>query len=229
MPSGSSAGRRRRRRRHLRLRSLAVCAPGLKSRMLRCTASPLPAPSAACAARRSCGSTWGRRGCRWAGVTSSRLGPLCRPAPVGSPAQLRCRRLLRLVWATQRMPTLPRTAIPHFLPCVNPSRWWSWTSARTGRRSRTSWRASRCKHSQRAACCAGRARPVHAGGRAASGLNAPVPCHTLRLALFAALQGGRTVPRIFVDGQFIGGADDVTAKDASGELAALLKQKGLVA
>lgn len=42
-------------------------------------------------------------------------------------------------------------------------------------------------------------------------------------------QGGRTVPRIFVDGVFIGGADDVSAKDASGDLAALLKGKGLVA
>lgn len=44
----------------------------------------------------------------------------------------------------------------------------------------------------------------------------------------AATQGGRTVPRIFVHGQFIGGADDVTAKDASGELQALLKQKNLI-
>ncbi|EFN56863.1 hypothetical protein CHLNCDRAFT_14914, partial [Chlorella variabilis] len=30
--------------------------------------------------------------------------------------------------------------------------------------------------------------------------------------------GGRTVPRIFVDQQFIGGADDVAALDSSGEL-----------
>lgn len=36
------------------------------------------------------------------------------------------------------------------------------------------------------------------------------------------------MPRIFVYGQFIGGADDVTAKDASGELAALLKEKHLI-
>lgn len=36
------------------------------------------------------------------------------------------------------------------------------------------------------------------------------------------------MPRVFVDGQFIGGADDVTAKEQSGELAALLSGKGLL-
>lgn len=41
-------------------------------------------------------------------------------------------------------------------------------------------------------------------------------------------QGGRTVPRIFVDQQFIGGADDVAALDSSGELERLLLEKGLV-
>ena len=36
------------------------------------------------------------------------------------------------------------------------------------------------------------------------------------------------MPRIFIYGQFIGGADDVTAKDASGELQTLLKEKHLI-
>jgi glutaredoxin 3 len=40
--------------------------------------------------------------------------------------------------------------------------------------------------------------------------------------------GGRTVPRIFVDGKFIGGADDVTAMDARGDLEALLREKSLI-
>ncbi|KAL4443351.1 hypothetical protein ABPG75_011088 [Micractinium tetrahymenae] len=44
----------------------------------------------------------------------------------------------------------------------------------------------------------------------------------------ARITGARTVPRIFVDGQFIGGADDVTAKEQSGELAALLTGRGLL-
>ncbi len=44
----------------------------------------------------------------------------------------------------------------------------------------------------------------------------------------APLQGARTVPRIFVDGQIIGGADDVTHKEQSGELATLLSGKGLL-
>ena len=44
----------------------------------------------------------------------------------------------------------------------------------------------------------------------------------------ANTQGGRTVPRIFVDGKFIGGADDVTAMDARGDLEALLRENSLV-
>jgi glutaredoxin len=38
----------------------------------------------------------------------------------------------------------------------------------------------------------------------------------------------RTVPRVFIDGVFIGGADDAAALDASGKLRALLADKGLL-
>ena len=43
------------------------------------------------------------------------------------------------------------------------------------------------------------------------------------------LTGGRSVPRVFVDGKFIGGADDVAGLDASGQLEALLQKAGLIA
>lgn len=36
------------------------------------------------------------------------------------------------------------------------------------------------------------------------------------------MTGGRTVPRVFVDGKFIGGGTDVKAKYESGELKKLL-------
>ncbi|GFN80644.1 glutaredoxin [Plakobranchus ocellatus] len=36
------------------------------------------------------------------------------------------------------------------------------------------------------------------------------------------LTGGRSVPRVFVNGKFIGGGDDVVAKDNNGQLKALL-------
>jgi glutaredoxin-related protein len=39
--------------------------------------------------------------------------------------------------------------------------------------------------------------------------------------------GGRSVPRVFVGGKFIGGGDDTAAKAASGELLALLKAAGV--
>jgi hypothetical protein len=39
--------------------------------------------------------------------------------------------------------------------------------------------------------------------------------------------GARSVPRVFVGGEFIGGGDDTAAKAASGELAAKLKAIGL--
>jgi glutaredoxin-related protein len=36
------------------------------------------------------------------------------------------------------------------------------------------------------------------------------------------------VPRVFVDGSFLGGADDLEGLDSSGELLTLLKSKQLV-
>lgn len=42
------------------------------------------------------------------------------------------------------------------------------------------------------------------------------------------ITGARTVPRIFVDGRCLGGADDVSALEAKGELEQLLKRKGLI-
>ncbi|BFY97246.1 hypothetical protein BsWGS_00286 [Bradybaena similaris] len=36
------------------------------------------------------------------------------------------------------------------------------------------------------------------------------------------LTGGRTVPKVFIKQKFVGGGDDVVAKDQSGELKALL-------
>jgi glutaredoxin 3 len=41
------------------------------------------------------------------------------------------------------------------------------------------------------------------------------------------ITGARTVPRIFIDGVFVGGASDVAELDASGELAKMLQAKGL--
>eukprot|EP00287_Rhodomonas_sp_CCMP768_P012167 CAMPEP_0196728618 /NCGR_PEP_ID=MMETSP1091-20130531/9243_1 /TAXON_ID=302021 /ORGANISM="Rhodomonas sp., Strain CCMP768" /LENGTH=166 /DNA_ID=CAMNT_0042071389 /DNA_START=14 /DNA_END=514 /DNA_ORIENTATION=+ len=40
------------------------------------------------------------------------------------------------------------------------------------------------------------------------------------------ITGGRSVPRVFIGGQFIGGGDDVAAKGRSGELQKLLKEVG---
>lgn len=42
------------------------------------------------------------------------------------------------------------------------------------------------------------------------------------------LTGGRSVPRVFVDGQFIGGGDDTARLAANGELKSLLAQKGIL-
>ena len=41
------------------------------------------------------------------------------------------------------------------------------------------------------------------------------------------LTGGRSVPRVFVDGEFIGGGDDTDALERSGKLELMLKQKGI--
>lgn len=40
------------------------------------------------------------------------------------------------------------------------------------------------------------------------------------------LTGGRSVPRVFVAGKFIGGGDDTVAKQQSGELKKILQQAG---
>jgi glutaredoxin 3 len=42
------------------------------------------------------------------------------------------------------------------------------------------------------------------------------------------LTGGRTVPRVFIDSEFIGGADDTAALDESGRLKTMLIQKGIL-
>ena len=40
------------------------------------------------------------------------------------------------------------------------------------------------------------------------------------------LTGGRSVPRVFVGGNFIGGGDDTVSKQQSGELKKILQQAG---
>ena len=40
----------------------------------------------------------------------------------------------------------------------------------------------------------------------------------------ARMTGARTVPRVFIEGQFVGGADQVAAIHKNGELATLLKR-----
>ena len=40
------------------------------------------------------------------------------------------------------------------------------------------------------------------------------------------LTGGRSVPRVFVGGKFIGGGDDTVSKQQSGELKKILQQAG---
>ncbi|KAL4529268.1 hypothetical protein Ndes2526A_g04067 [Nannochloris sp. 'desiccata'] len=42
------------------------------------------------------------------------------------------------------------------------------------------------------------------------------------------LTGGRTVPRVFIDGAFIGGADDTAALEGTGKLKTMLVQKGIL-
>lgn len=45
--------------------------------------------------------------------------------------------------------------------------------------------------------------------------------------LMLSITGARTVPRVFIDGAFIGGADDLEILDQRGELVPLLKKKGI--
>lgn len=51
-------------------------------------------------------------------------------------------------------------------------------------------------------------------------------CAAVQDAL-AEITGGRSVPRVFVGGKFIGGGDDTAAKAASGELVRLLQAAGV--
>lgn len=43
----------------------------------------------------------------------------------------------------------------------------------------------------------------------------------------AELTGGRSVPRVFIDGDFIGGGDDTEALQKSGKLEVMLREKGI--
>jgi glutaredoxin 3 len=52
-------------------------------------------------------------------------------------------------------------------------------------------------------------------------------CDDVQDALLQAT-GGRSVPRVFIDGAFIGGGDDTAAKAANGELQALLQKAGVL-
>lgn len=45
----------------------------------------------------------------------------------------------------------------------------------------------------------------------------------------AELTGGRSVPRVFIDGEFIGGGDDTDALVRSGKLEIMLREKGILA
>eukprot|EP00879_Flechtneria_rotunda_P001578 GHRR01001737.1.p2 GENE.GHRR01001737.1~~GHRR01001737.1.p2 ORF type:complete len:120 (+),score=43.09 GHRR01001737.1:213-572(+) len=42
------------------------------------------------------------------------------------------------------------------------------------------------------------------------------------------LTGARSVPRVFIGGNFIGGGDDTAAKEANGQLEKLLNEQGLI-
>ena len=42
------------------------------------------------------------------------------------------------------------------------------------------------------------------------------------------LTGGRSVPRVFLDGLFIGGGDDTEALARNGKLEVMVKEKGII-
>lgn len=44
----------------------------------------------------------------------------------------------------------------------------------------------------------------------------------------ASLTGGRTVPRVFIGGEFLGGGDDTARAASNGQLTAMLKNKGIM-
>ena len=68
------------------------------------------------------------------------------------------------------------------------------------------------------------------------GLDLPVPAHIVELNTLdnmselqdqlLEMTGGRSVPRVFVGGKFVGGCDDTMASHASGEFQKLLKAAG---
>ena len=43
-----------------------------------------------------------------------------------------------------------------------------------------------------------------------------------------SMTGARSVPRVFIDGKFIGGGDETASQAASGELKTLLTSKGIL-
>ena len=43
-----------------------------------------------------------------------------------------------------------------------------------------------------------------------------------------SITGGRSVPRVFIDGTFIGGGDDTAALASSGKLEVMLREKGIL-
>lgn len=47
----------------------------------------------------------------------------------------------------------------------------------------------------------------------------------LRAAMTARAHGGRTVPQIFINGEHVGGCDDLHSLDGAGELDALLAKE----
>ena len=47
-------------------------------------------------------------------------------------------------------------------------------------------------------------------------------------AYLAQKTGGSSVPRVFLDGEFLGGGDDTDALARSGKLAEMVKAKGLL-
>jgi hypothetical protein len=58
-------------------------------------------------------------------------------------------------------------------------------------------------------------------------LESRADCDSIQDAL-QELTGARSVPRVFVGGQFIGGGDDTARKAANGELERLLKAAGAI-
>lgn len=78
----------------------------------------------------------------------------------------------------------------------------------------------------RAAACAARAARTRGLRRLTL-----AACRTPRLQVQDALlklTGGRSVPRVFVDGKFIGGGDDTAAMARDGRLKTMLTSAGIM-